>query len=88
MIKPERVEYWHGLREELRRSKAADTVELRDFHLDRAEAYADRLAQDDDIGGTSRIGSSEYRSGDVRYRLQHRVENSPLIRRGVEDVSR
>jgi len=60
MIKPERVEYWHGLREELRRSKAADTVELRDFHLDRAEAYADRLAQDDDIGGTSRIGSSEY----------------------------
>jgi len=60
MIKPERVEYWNGLREELRRSKAADTIEIRDFHLDRAEAYADRLAQDDDISGTSRIGSSEY----------------------------
>ena len=60
MIKPERVEYWNGLREELRRSKAADMVEVRDVHLDRAEAYADRLAQDDDISENGQAGSSEY----------------------------
>jgi hypothetical protein len=60
MIKSERIEYWNGLREELRRSKAADTVEVRDFHLDRAGAYADRLAQDDDISGIGGTGSSAY----------------------------
>ncbi|WEJ98053.1 MAG: hypothetical protein P0Y59_13925 [Candidatus Sphingomonas phytovorans] len=40
----ERTSCWHGLREELKKAKAAETVDARDFHIDKAGAYAARLA--------------------------------------------
>lgn len=56
----QRVAYWRCLREELCQARASCTAELRDFHLEQAGEYADRLAAIDAPQEIQHWGSSEY----------------------------
>lgn len=55
-----RVGYWNRLREEICKAKAADTVDARDFHVERAGEYADLLAGSEAPEGIEHWKSAEY----------------------------
>jgi hypothetical protein len=55
-----RAAYWDHLREEIRKAKAATTIETRDFHIEQAGYYADLLAQCDAPDGIEHWKAAEY----------------------------
>jgi hypothetical protein len=56
----ERTACWHGLRDELRKARAATQIDARAFHCEQAGDYADRLTQIDVPDEIEHYGSAEY----------------------------
>jgi hypothetical protein len=59
-VADQRVSYWDGVRDELRKARTAASIEARDFHLERAGEHADRLADTDVPAEIRHWGSSHY----------------------------
>jgi len=55
-----RAVYWKNLRDEIQKAKAADTIDARDFHVERAGEYADLLAGSEAPEGIEQWKSAEY----------------------------
>ena len=60
IIMSTRAGYWNHLRAEISKAKAADTIDARDFHIERAGEYAELLAGSDAPEGIEHWKSAEY----------------------------